>query len=99
MLKANVAVLRTKVIKRRKTLPTAFLLSHICFETSERGSRRECGPATANELPPTSISHRACKQTMKDVSVASNLPARVRFCSIVTLIMRLYTDKINDIGE
>ena len=71
--KTNVAVLRTKVIKRRKTdlapsLPTAFRLSHICYEE---------GMPAANELPPTSISHRACKQTMKDVSAASNFPERV----------------------
>ena len=73
--KINVAVLRTKVIKRRKTdlapsqVPTAaFRLSHICYEE---------GMPAANELPPTSISHRACKQTMKDVSAASNFPERV----------------------
>ena len=48
-------------------------------ERAHGRARRECGPAAANELPPTSISHRACKQTMKDVSVASHLPARVLF--------------------
>ena len=66
--KTNVVVLCTKVIKRRKTsLPTAFRLSHICCVE---------GMPAANELPPTSISHRACKQTMKDVSAASNFPDR-----------------------
>ena len=98
MLKANVVVLRTKVIKRRKTHLTN-RLSPFPYLLRDERARRECGPAAANELPPTSISHRACKQTMKDVSVASNLPARVLFCSVVTLVMWLYTDQTYDVGQ
>ena len=39
------------------------------------------GSEAANELPPTSISHRACKQTMKDVSATMN--AQGKHCSSI----------------